>query len=122
MRNMGLGDKLLREMRDFNLEPNDITYNTMIDLAVRVDDLEKAWKYLDEMKLLGIQADSFTYSTLIKGIKNGKRIQNGPQALNKAFSLLKDLQEEGLQPDEVLFNCLIDACVKFKDIKKAEEA
>lgn len=74
------------------------------------------------MKLIGIQADSFTYSTLIKGIKNGKRIQNGPQALNKAFSLLKDLQEEGLQPDEVLFNCLIDACVKFKDIKKAEEA
>lgn len=44
MRNMGLGDKLLREMKDFNLEPNDITYNTMIDLAVRVDDLEKAWK------------------------------------------------------------------------------
>jgi len=122
MRNMNLGDKLLREMKEFNLEPNDITYNTMIDLAVRVDDLEKAWKYLDEMKLLGIQADSFTYSTLIKGIKNGKRIQNGPQALNKAFSLLKDLQEEGLQPDEVLFNCLIDACVKFKDIKKAEEA
>lgn len=60
MRNMVLGDKLLAEMKEYQLEPNDISQNTMIDLAVRVDDLDKAWKYLDDMKQTGIQADSFT--------------------------------------------------------------
>lgn len=44
MRNIGLGDKLLREMKEMHLEPNDISYNTLIDLAVRVDDLDKAYK------------------------------------------------------------------------------
>lgn len=73
MRNMTLGDKLLREMKTGGLDPNDISYNTMIDLAVRVDDLDKAWSYLEEMKLSNIQPDSFTQSTLIKGIKNTKR-------------------------------------------------
>lgn len=43
-RKLDLGDKILREMKEFNLIPNDISYNSMIDIAVRVDNLKKAWE------------------------------------------------------------------------------
>jgi len=35
---------------------------------------------------------------------------------------LDDLINSGLQPDEILFNCLIDACVKFNNLGRAEDA
>lgn len=40
--------------------------------------------------------------------------------MNKAFILIDQLKKRGtFKPDEVLFNCLIDACVRFGDIKRA---
>jgi pentatricopeptide repeat domain-containing protein 1 len=42
------------------------------------------------------------------------------QDLDKAFALFSSLRKNNdLMPDEVLFNCLIDACVRFRDIQKA---
>jgi len=72
------------------------------------------------MKSNNILPDSFTYSTLIKGIKNSK--DKNPDNLEKAFNLLDDLISSELQPDEILFNCLIDACVKFNNLPRAEDA
>jgi pentatricopeptide repeat domain-containing protein 1 len=42
------------------------------------------------------------------------------QELNKAFTLLNELMQRGhVKPDEILYNCLIDACVRFDDLQRA---
>ena len=110
--------KLFREMSSEGISPNDITYNSLIDACVRSGRMDEAWGLLGEMSRDGITADNFTYSTLIKGIKY--RGGNTNQELERAFTLLEEMKaNKTIFPDEILYNCLIDACVRFRDINRA---
>lgn len=145
--------KTMKEIPSYDLKANEITYNTVLDACVKLHDLELAFEYFDKMKNEGLQPDNFTYSTLIKGIKNqhtphlqyrspvtdtqeistDKRISTGNHKfisaplkqtynLNKVFEILTSMKQEYyFKPDEVLFNCVIDACVKFRNLPKALE-
>lgn len=71
-----------------------------------------------------VQPDNFTYSTLIKGIRPSDFYSgySNYQELEKAFSLLAHMKKsKHIQPDEVLYNCLIDACTRFRDLGRAIE-
>jgi len=58
-----------------DLSMNAITYNTLIDLFVRVNNMDQAYNLLNDMNNTALKPDSFTYSTLMKGIKkNVKRL------------------------------------------------
>mmetsp|Transcript_17191 Transcript_17191/g.15073 ORF Transcript_17191/g.15073 Transcript_17191/m.15073 type:complete len:208 (+) Transcript_17191:497-1120(+) len=124
-----------------SITPNEITYNTLIDACTRAGDMDLAFKYFTEMKEKQLQPDNFTYSTIIKGIKNhhttlqkeqreftnakvknGKLFNNHYATLEKVLEIL-DTCKEGkiVKPDEILFNCVMDACIKFKNMKKALE-
>jgi hypothetical protein len=71
--------------------------------------MNKAWVFLDSMKAAGCEPDNFTYSTLIKGIKTEAT------DLDRAFDLLAELKErKTVVPDEILYNCLLDACISAK--------
>lgn len=76
------------------------------------------------MQREGIRHDNFTYSTIIKGIKadygHNYGISNKAD-LERAFQLLNHLKssESMIKPDEILYNCLIDLCVRFKDVNRA---
>ena len=111
-------------MKSQKLQPNDVTFNTLIDCCVRANKMPKAWTLLKEMQESDITPDNFTYSTIIKGIKPETQHNSDKPAnyceLNKAFILIDQLKKRGnFMPDEVLFNCLIDACVRFRDIPRA---
>jgi pentatricopeptide repeat domain-containing protein 1 len=41
--------KFFAFMKETALKPNDVTYNSMIDVCVRCDQMEKAWSLLQEM-------------------------------------------------------------------------
>ena len=56
-------------MKAYLIQPNDVTYNSLIDVCVRCDKMNSAWGLLSEMQESNIVPDNFTYSTLIKGIK-----------------------------------------------------
>jgi len=63
---------------------------------------------LDDMKAADPPAepDIVTYSTLVKGFCNCG-------ALDRAMEILKEMQSDGkFQPDEVMFNSLLDGCAK----------
>lgn len=98
-----------------------MTFNSLIDVCVRCGEMNHAWSLFAEMQEATIQPDNFTYSTLIKGIKNfGGTDARGHFELEKAFRLLDQIKQRGtLKPDEILYNCLIDACVRFHDINRA---
>lgn len=154
--------KTTKEIASYNLKPNEITYNSVLDACVKAHDIDLAFEYFDRMKAEGFQPDNFTYSTLIKGIKNqhsqnfrefratqeqvgetdkatpsnspekGGSTTSGTRppglsikqtySLDKVFEILTSVKQEYyFKPDEILFNCVIDACIKFRNLPKAIE-
>ena len=114
-------DRLISQIIEKNLAPNDITLNTVIDIMVDSGNFELAWKYYDEMeKKYGIEPDIYTYSTLLKSIKN---YEPDSKCIDRAFNILKIVKlskAKGIKPDEILYNCILDTCVKYNRIKQAE--
>ena len=140
---------------DPNIKPNDVTFNTLIDVFVRSKDMNKVWFIISKMKETGIKPDNFTYSTIIKGLNkntnlnccdnssnsstnsnlmstsslntlssssgndNASPISNDSE-LDLAFKLFDNVRKTS-QPDEILYNCIMDACLRFHKVDKALE-
>lgn len=56
--------------------------------------------------------DLITYSTLIKGFCKDKNI-------DAAFKILNEMKLNKIEPDEVLFNSLLDGCFKSNELDLA---
>ncbi|CAD7967211.1 unnamed protein product [Amoebophrya sp. A25] len=109
-RNLDGAIGLFNEMKAEQVPVNTITFNSMIDVAVRAHDCGKAEELYQELEqTAGIEPDLITYSTLIKGF-----CQLGD--LNKALHYMALLKGRGLYPDELVFNSLLDGCVKANDL------
>ncbi len=113
--------QVIKNMAQLGIKPNDITYNTIIDLAVTMGQMKDAWAYFEEMKeKAGIAPDLFTYSILVKGLKET------PCANKQNFDLLFDSIELYIAKhkediDEILFNSLIDTAVYYKDFSRVNQ-
>lgn len=114
-------ERVVKHMIENGLKPNDITLNTIIDIMVDTENFDLAWKYYDDMeKTYGIEPDIYTYSTLLKSIKNHEPDHKN---IERAFNILKIVKlskAKGIKPDEILYNCILDTCVKYNRIKQAE--
>ena len=100
--------------------PNDVTINTCIDILVKAGEINKAWELFDSMKSkYDISPDKYSYSTIIKAL----RFESTPERLEKAFGILEYLRNRTSTNtnDEIIFNCLIDVCLKLNLIEKAEK-
>jgi pentatricopeptide repeat protein len=104
-----------------NLKPNDITLNTIIDISIESGNFDLAWKYYDDMeRVYFVEPDIYTYSTLLKSIKN---YEPDERNIERAFNILKIVKlskAKGIKPDEILYNCILDTCVKYNRIEQAE--
>lgn len=108
----------MNEMQKIGLIPNRITYNSLIDISIKCGKIDKAWVFYEEMLTKNITPDNFTYSILING---AKAIKTGKEELLKTIHLLETVNKTSPNAifDEVLYNSLIDACVKFNENIKA---
>ena len=71
------------------------------------------------MKENNIKPDNFTYSTIIKGLnKNSNNTKENE--LELAFKLFDNVKKNS-KPDEILYNCIMDACLRFGKIEKMLE-
>ena len=100
------------------LQPNLITYNTLIDACRRAGDLKTGLHVLQDMKLLSdLQPDVRTYTSLIATVarrsnnNNDKSLLFGTKDPDMAFALLNEMiQEQNLRPNGMTFCALIDVC------------
>ena len=98
-------------MRHEGVPCNAVTYNCVIHACVRVGDMEGAINLLHSMRGGShengciLKPDKFTYSTIIKGYC-------GKGEIEQALSLFDGMLKEGLSPDLVIYNTLLDGCVK----------
>lgn len=51
------------------LEPNLITYNILLDLTIKADKVDQLNQLLEEMKLIGMKFDKYTFSILFNLMK-----------------------------------------------------
>jgi pentatricopeptide repeat protein len=56
-------------MVELHLKPNQVTFNSVIEVCVRCGNIDEAWSWLTKMRYSGVSPDNFTLSSLIKGIK-----------------------------------------------------
>jgi pentatricopeptide repeat protein len=112
-------NNLLEDLKkSTSTKPNHITVNTVLDILIKAGEIKQAWDLFDNMKsLYGIEPDKYSYSTIIKALKYNPE----KSRLDKAFGILEFLKNKTSNiNDEIIFNCLIEVCVKLGQIEKAE--
>ena len=117
---------------DVNIIPNDVTFNSLIDAYVRQNNMNKVFKLITSMQQYHIKPDNFTYTTIIKGLNkdsfssNNNNINindyknNNKNELDLAFQLFEKVKQSS-KPDEILYNCIMDACLRFNNVDKMLE-
>ena len=116
---------------DTKITPNDVTFNSLIDAYVRQNNMNKVFKLISTMQQYHIKPDNFTYTTIIKGLNkdsfslsNNNNINdyknNNKNELDLAFQLFEKVKQFS-KPDEILYNCIMDACLRFNKVDKMLE-
>lgn len=102
---------LFREMREEGVPYNTIAYNSIIDVCIKCSDLQTGEDIFREMLApqSNVPPDLITYSTLLKGYCH---VGN----LDKALQVAETIKACGLKCDELVYNTLMDGCVKANDL------
>lgn len=91
------------------LEPNIVTYNTMIDACIRAGDFDGAMDALEHMKYnKHFSPDIYTYTSLISAVGRNTRRRSDP---NVAFELFDEMINDfQIRPNGMAYCALIDVC------------
>jgi len=102
---------LFREMPSEEVPYNTITYNSIIDACIKCGDLATGEQLLREMTSpeSTLEPDLITFSTLLKGYCHVGDI-------DRALQVAEAIKARGLRKDELVYNTLMDGCVKANDI------
>mmetsp|Transcript_116686 Transcript_116686/g.232635 ORF Transcript_116686/g.232635 Transcript_116686/m.232635 type:complete len:1034 (-) Transcript_116686:63-3164(-) len=96
-----------KEMKAAKLTVSLAAYNTLIDACTRSGEMAQVPQLLESMASDGLEPNTVTYSTIIKGYCLENR-------LDKAMELLHDMKQSSrYRPDEITYNTLIDGCARY---------
>jgi pentatricopeptide repeat protein len=84
------------------IQPNEVTYNAIIDAYAKNRQIEKASEVFDSMKKDGIQPDEVTFRTIIDCFaKSGKH-------LHEMMKMVKEMRESSFELDIRAWNNIIE--------------
>ncbi|XP_052174295.1 pentatricopeptide repeat-containing protein At3g09650, chloroplastic [Diospyros lotus] len=107
---------LIREMvDDAGIEPDVVSYNTLIDGCILVDDSAGALNYFNEMRARGIAPTKISYTTLMKAFA----LSGQPKLANKVFDEM--LQDPRVKVDLVAWNMLVEGYCRLGLIEEAKK-
>jgi pentatricopeptide repeat protein len=94
------------------MQPNIVTYNTLIDAYHRAGDLDAALDVMQFMKeRTALKPDARTYTSLISTVGRRLTKSSGAKDPDLAFSLLDEMiNEAGVWPNGMTYSALIDVC------------
>jgi len=102
-------ESLLEEMRARGLQPNCVTYNSLINAAVHEENMKLVWRFVEDMGRQGVAVDEYTCSILTKVV----RLTKNREDVDRALRLIDRVAAAA--PDDVFFSTLLDACVRLGD-------
>ncbi|GKV30035.1 hypothetical protein SLEP1_g38901 [Rubroshorea leprosula] len=99
--------ELFEEMKNKECQPDEYTYNMLIDILCSRGKMEEALSLLQEMELSGCARNVVTYNTLIDGFIKNKGIE-------EAEEIFDEMELQGVSRNSVTYNTLIDGLCKSK--------
>merc|ERR1719214_215722 len=100
-------------MKEAQIEPDIITYSTIVKGYCCEGDVDRALRVLDEMKAGGVVPSNYTLSILVKLLGHARR-------LSQAFRMVEELSEKhGFRPNVQVYTCLVQACFLNRRLEKA---
>merc|ERR1719262_1762858 len=103
----------LHEMREHGLEPDDVTFGTMLDMCIADNDMNAANEVVDLLVRGDRPVDTVMCTLFIKGLVRA-------QKLPKALELYEEMKRRNdTRPDIVTYSVLIKACVDSHDLERA---
>ncbi|KAK1287089.1 Pentatricopeptide repeat-containing protein [Acorus calamus] len=104
--------ELFDTMEDHRINPDEYTYNSLIQILSGADLPDRAKFYVQKMQEAGLIEDCIPYSAVISNFaKLGE--------LEKAVSLFKEMVGFAVQPDIVLYGVLINAFAEAGSVRGA---
>jgi len=104
--------KLLIEMKEAGLQPNDVSFNCLINAAVtsRSGNFDEAWEIIDLMEKSGVKVDHYTISIMMKSLKKARNNHD----VQRALALL---DRTGIEvcSDEILLNTVLETCIRHRE-------
>ncbi|KAH7406933.1 hypothetical protein DE146DRAFT_630202 [Phaeosphaeria sp. MPI-PUGE-AT-0046c] len=108
-------NKLMGWAGGFNIKPDTITYNALIQLYLLGSDNRTAFQILRQMEKDGVKADIATHAMLINltftnpAFKELSNAQQGEKIINK----LNDIEAEGIKLNDYIYSTAIDRFLKY---------
>merc|ERR1719327_2017561 len=94
------------EMLGRQVEVSVVAFNTIVDACARSGRMDQVPRVRAAMSKGGVRPNLITYSAMLKGHCRVGDIQTG-------FDLIRQMKkEDGLIPDEIMYNTLLDCCVR----------
>jgi len=112
---LDIAKELLGEMVEVGLQPNEVSYNCILNAAVSGENcnLQEAWDLIDRMEKHKLFVDHFTVSIMMKALK---RIRNPGQHVGKALALMERWNID-VCSDEILLNTTLETCIRHREHK-----
>lgn len=105
---------LLKEMDAAGFPPNDITFNSLINMAVTAESMPDAWGFVDEMQRRGLPLDKYTICTMLKSLRKS----HAPRRDTARVLALFDEANLDIFADEVLLNMVLDTCIRHSEHRR----
>lgn len=109
--------ELLKGMRDSDppVQPDIITYSTIVKGYCIAGDVDRAFALLDEMKKLGnVKPDEVLYNSLLDGCAKQSRVE-------EALKLLEEMKQEGVVPSNYTLSILCKLLGRGRHLEQAFE-
>ncbi|KAK7401902.1 hypothetical protein VNO78_13754 [Psophocarpus tetragonolobus] len=106
--------RIYSTMRRYNLESNDETFRSMIDLFLKMKDLDGAYKMLDDLEELNLKPTAGMYNVIMAECFREKNFSDGVR-------VLEHMQCANIKPDSQTFSYLISNSETEEDIEKYYE-
>lgn len=106
--NVTKAEKMFRIMMKFNMKPTLVTYNILMHHSVRQLNVESALKFWGNLLDAGLESDVYTFAIILHGLGCEGRV-------DEAWRVLKRMQEENVDVNEVVATTLMGMHVKQHD-------
>ena len=94
------------------LEPNIVTYNSLLDACRRVGDLDAALEAKAQLDESGLTLDVRTYTPLIATVGRKASSASGAKDPSMAFAFLNEMVDLDIRPNGMTYSALIDVCAR----------
>ena len=92
------------------IKPDEVLYNSVLDICIKKKQIETAEKIFHEMKASKIQPSIITYSIMIRGFGIIFKIE-------KAFEIYEEMLSKGMQPNDITYGCLLNSAVRCSNLE-----